>query len=256
MNCLAGMLTDAEKAAMRATTHDAALVLIDDLEHIRQIISKEEPDPGDLRRMSNVLRRILIEGDLRKIATPRLGKIAIIGPDLRSFYRENEREPYQFLAADTFVVHGISFSAFSFDPHTPTRQTGYRPGNLVPLRVEPFQNQQVLCYKGKWVTRADLIKYVANVGHGTHSGTPNDDRAFLIRIIRHCLTIGVETDGSNGKQVATVTYNSAASSNDDPPIKFRPDVVDLPLLYLISTAQFLTSSPDVVELERVIKESG
>jgi hypothetical protein len=68
-------LSDDERRAMIAATHDMALAMVDDLEHIRELLAKSEPTAGDIRRMSNVLRRILIDnsGDLRKVATPRIG---------------------------------------------------------------------------------------------------------------------------------------------------------------------------------------
>ena len=65
-----GILSDEEKAVMIAITRGVAHDLLDDLDYIRVIIKKEHLVPGDIRRLSNQLRRILIDGDLAKVASP------------------------------------------------------------------------------------------------------------------------------------------------------------------------------------------
>src|SRR5271169_3761758 len=62
-------LSDEAKKAMVATTHETALAMVDDLQHMREIIAKSDMTPGDIRRLSNPLRRMLIDnnGDLRKL---------------------------------------------------------------------------------------------------------------------------------------------------------------------------------------------
>lgn len=241
---------------MKVETHDAALVLVDDIQHIRHIVSQKEPSPGDLRRLSNQLRRILVEGDLLKIAAPRMGKIGIVGPDLRTLYRANEQFPFPFIAADTFSTHGVIFASMLIDERKTGRsRPNYNPDNMITLRVETFLNQQVLCFKGQWVSRADLIKYVANVAHGIHSGSPKDEVGFLIRKIRSALTVKMVT-GPDGKPMPNIAFNHEVLISEDPAIQFRPDVVDLALLYIISTAQFLITSQDVIELECMIATSG
>lgn len=246
-------LTEAQRETMAAATHGAALVLLDDLKHIRRIVGLQEPDPGDLRRLSNLLRRILVEGDLRKIATPRMGKIGIVAPDLRALYYANDERPFHFVAADSFNIHGYIFSAVIMEAGPRERALpNFRPDDRATLSIEPFQNQKVLCFEGQWVTRADLIKYVANVAHGTHSGTPKNEVARRIRLIRSALRVQINSDDG----VPEIGFNWNALVTDDGPIQFRPDVIDLALLSLISTAQFLTTSPDVFELERIIATSG
>jgi len=251
------ILSEAEKTILKGKTGGAALVLLDDLKHIRSIVAKQEPDPGDLRRMSSLLRRILVEGDLRKIAAPRLGKISIISPDLEALYRANEEEPFFLLAADSFKTHGISFATITVEKRSSARDLpGHDSSALLPLPLEPFQNQKVICYDGSWATRADVIKYVANVAHGVHSGSPLEPAHFLLRQIRQALTVKMAEIGPQGEIGPSIGFHPDVLASDDPAIEFRPDVIDVALLHLISTAQFLTTSPDVIALEHLISESG
>jgi hypothetical protein len=250
------MLSDTQKEAMMGVTRDAALVLVDDLQHIRQIVRQEEPNPGDLRRLSNQLRRILVEGDLLKIAAPRMGKIVIVGPDLRALYRANEQSPFLFAAADEFSTHGIVFSSVLCDEGKNARSLpNYDPDIRLTLRVEPFQNQKVLCFRGRWITRADLIKYVANVASGIHSGSPKEEVEFLIRKIRSGLIVRM-VPGPDGMPAPSIEFNQDALAAEDSPIQFKSGVTDLALLNIISTAQFLITSPNVIELENMITTTG
>jgi hypothetical protein len=69
---------------MIAATYESALAMVGDIQHMREVVEKPEPTPGDIWRLSNPLRRILIEnnGDLRKIAPPRIGRIKLLVPDI------------------------------------------------------------------------------------------------------------------------------------------------------------------------------
>ena len=51
------VLSEAAKRALLLATHETALVMVDDLQHMREVIAKSEPTPGDIRRLSNPLRR-------------------------------------------------------------------------------------------------------------------------------------------------------------------------------------------------------
>lgn len=92
---------DAKKTMMIKATHEAAPAMIDDIQHMREIIAKPEPTPGDIRRLSNPLRRILVDngGDVRKIAPPRIGKFQLLVPDILPLIKSNEKKPYAFLSA-------------------------------------------------------------------------------------------------------------------------------------------------------------
>lgn len=253
-------LSDAEKALQIERTRDAALVLADDLQHIRDIASRPLPSPGDLRRMSSLLRRILVEGDLRKVANPRVGKVVIKAPDYRVLHRANENRPFLLVSADHFETDGITYMELILEEDEVGENPRYLPhydsSDLIDLFVEPFQNQKVICYRGKWVTRAQVIKYVANVGHGVHTGDARDAYELLIRKVRQSVFITKQQLVPNGPEAQLVHCNFDALAAEDPPIEFRPDRLDLALLHLLSTAQLLTSSPDVIELERVIMEVG
>jgi len=177
--------------------------------------------------------------------------------DLRKFHRANEEQAYKLLAADEFETHGIIFSAFTVES-APRRRPirGQDLGEKTALRVAAFAQQKVLCVQGQWVTRAEIIKYVANVAHGVHSGQAREKSDFILQKVRSGLTIHTEPMGPNGELGAALNYNTESTSDGDVPIEFRPNVVDLALLFLISTAKLLTASPDIIALEKEIERAG
>src|SRR5664279_1875092 len=89
-----------KKAAIRAT-HDAAWAMVEDLQHMRALLSKRDPAPDDVRRISVELRRILIDsgGDLRKIAPPRIGKVKLTAPDNAPIVKQGNVTPWPLLSA-------------------------------------------------------------------------------------------------------------------------------------------------------------
>ena len=242
-------LSETEKISMNLETRDAAFALAEDLQHIRAIVAQDYPTSSDVRRLSAQLRRILVEGDLRKIASSRTGKIEIIGPDLRSAYRQNDKNPFLFLSGDVVTTHKVIMSAIVIsEQNSPSHIPGYDPDATVPLPIEAFQNQRVLCFRGKWVTRSDIVKYVANVAHGVHSGSVRDPEHSLIKDIRHTISVSM-TDGS-----PNVAISRVALEDRNFPIIGDPRKIDVALMCLISTGQYLTSSQSVLDLERSISE--
>jgi hypothetical protein len=55
------------KARRRAKTREAAAALVDDLSNFCEVLVKEAPNAGDLRRLSAQLRRILVDARLRRL---------------------------------------------------------------------------------------------------------------------------------------------------------------------------------------------
>jgi hypothetical protein len=64
-------LSAEQKAKLLVTTRPAALSFVEDMEYIRAMIARADTNRGELRRLSSILRRILVEGDIAAIAVMR-----------------------------------------------------------------------------------------------------------------------------------------------------------------------------------------
>lgn len=69
------LLPEQSQARLEATMETAA-ALLEDIGYLREIVDKPDISRADIRRISAMLRRVLVEGDLLNIAGPRLGKRA------------------------------------------------------------------------------------------------------------------------------------------------------------------------------------
>lgn len=232
---------------MRAATLEAAIALVDDLNHIRTVLSKPDPTPGDVRRLSAQLRRILVERDLAKVATPRIGRIFLTASDLKPVYVSNRSNPIPYFAAAGVEIFGVFIAAAMVERGGKTRPLqGYSPDAIVLLRLDNFMAQRVICFEGEWIRRLDIIKYIANIAHGVHSGTIKEPVENLIRRVRHVSRMSVK-DGT-----PLIENNFSIFSTFELPVIVDRKHIDCVLIEVFATASHLVNSPDVLRLEKII----
>jgi len=80
-------LSPANRQKLLETTREPAIALAEDVAHLRQFAGKMDPTASELRRLSSILRRLLVERDLGAVAAPRIGKILLNAPDNKPFYK-------------------------------------------------------------------------------------------------------------------------------------------------------------------------
>jgi hypothetical protein len=247
---LAKELSDDQKAELRKSTLESAVVLIDDLAHIREILAEAEPTAGDIRRLTAQLRRILIERDLALIAAPRVGRIFLQAPDIKPIVTSNRAAPIPFFSAGGAEVFGIHVAAALLEKSNgvPRPLPGYDPEARVLLKVDNFLTQTVVCFDGEWVSRGDLIKFIANVAHGIHTGSIKESSVLLIRRVRHAWKFQI-VDG----QPIMSSNMAAVFSTAELPANIDRKAIDCALLEVLAAASRMVKSPDVTHLEALIE---
>jgi len=266
-------LSPEEKLSMIAATYDAAKAMIDDLEHIRETIAKPLPTSGDLRRMSNLLRRLLIDngGDLRKIAPPRLDRRLYLAAPA-SCPEAGSEQPWIFASFGSGGLFGFRPEVrFVFHDPGPTRIVAplvsppyvdapraefslygadrEQEHEIITLPLRGFLTQQVLYYGRRWISREEIIKYVANVASGVHSGDRDRDEVFnlLHQARQMCAVYSFE-----GKPSLRV-YQPMRIVNSETPLDIDKDGVDFVFMQILSSARYLSMSPDIIALEEIIR---
>jgi hypothetical protein len=241
-------LTPEAREQLVSATREAAAAFIEDLVHIRNVVNKTDPDGAELRRLSNVLRRLLIDGDLRDIAAPRIGRVVLLSPDNKPFLARDLE--YEFFGSASVFCFGIHVRATSAQKGmtTPPNLTDFNPEGTIDLRIDNFLSQRVLCFQNQWVTRRDAIKYIANIASGVHSGTAKDEIDKTIARIRKCAVYSLVDD------TATFGLNLAAFNQIEPPFRYTPEAVDPVLVEVLAAANFLQLSPDIGRLEDHIRK--
>src|ERR1700674_4527094 len=94
------MTREVRDQLLNATRH-AAVAFLEDLTHLRDVSKGVNQSSGELRRISNELRRLLIDngGDLPDIAAPRIGRLMFKAPDNNPIYKSARSGPYSYWAS-------------------------------------------------------------------------------------------------------------------------------------------------------------
>lgn len=116
----------------------------------------------------------------------------------------------------------------------------------VELQLDGFLKQNVLCYRGDWVSRTEVIKYVANVASGIHSGRAKEREELILARIRSSSSFSVRDGGIH------LELFSHGIDVDETTFKHAPDGIDPVLVELLAAATFLADSPFVGNLEAAI----
>jgi hypothetical protein len=231
-------------------TRGAAAAFIEDMDHLREILNRQDPIRGTVRLLSNILRRLFIDKDLTAIAAPRIGRLSICAPDNRPYYAASKQSPFALFVSGGIAIFGIELHSAMISEVTssnPQRTIDADPEATQQLSMHQFLSQDVLCLHGQWVNRGDTIKYVANTASGVHSGHAKNPADELIERLKRSVTFRVVDE------VVRIIANLDVLLPDLPPFQYAPDSIDPTLLVILTSAHFLAISPDVMRLESQIR---
>ena len=252
-------ITPEIRSQLLENTREQALVFLDDMRHIRSVVAKESTDAGEVRRLSGLLRRLLINREISKIANPRIGRFELSAPDNNPFYKAAKIRPFLFFLSGRTKVFGHNTTLWAIDvpPQTTSDEIArkalvddFERDRTVTLPLENFLKQRVLCYRGEWATREQVIKYVANVASGVHTTAPKDDYELLLAKVRSANRIYYKDGGIH------VALLDQGLNSDEINFEYRQDSIDPVLIELLATAKFLSISIAVTELENIIAEEN
>ncbi|MDZ4735756.1 MAG: hypothetical protein SGJ07_05350 [Rhodospirillaceae bacterium] len=243
-----------QRAAMLDATKGVASAFLEDISHIRDLLAERKTSRTQARYLSITLRRLLVNRELSNIASPRTGRLHFLVPDNKPFYKLEKRAPYDFFVSGGAPLFGPKFRPIFGRPGTDNSIARELPllsndtaEAIASVRIDGFLSQKVICLKGDWVTRQQVIKFVANVASGAHSATPHSPDEQLLAKIRNAISAT-----SNGEEV-TVTIRQVPDYNYGSDFNYLPDSIDMVLHELMSAAYYLNESPDVKALEASIR---
>jgi hypothetical protein len=255
-------LTPDQRTKMLVLSREAANAFVEDMVEIRRVLANEGASTAEVRRLSNILRRLLVGRDLATIAAPRMGRVEILAPDTRPIYKYEKITPLRFCIIGGAKIFGwsglirvMAFDGVSHPDQIPPDQLhpkDFNPEARVALRVDNFLAQRVICFRGEWVSRRSIIKYVANVASGVHSTAPKSREDTILALIRALSHIRRDVAGGSVHiQIPDPQLGQVPQETDFKTI--APDSIDPVLIELLATARFFVESPDIVSLETGVK---
>lgn len=236
-----------EDETRRVETRKSAIALIEDLDHIRRLLAADGPDPAELRRLSVVLRKQLIDNALSKVAAPRIGRIRLQAIDLSAYYAFGRRHPYKFFCGTQITMFGKTFYALCAD----RGPKDFDPDARTALSVDSFCKQRIFCVGGgRWVPRAAAIKFVAHLLDGAHvAGQPKTEEEAILEYIRRSVRYSRSEDGN-----LLISFNTNALTRQRAAETYIPTAFDPILAEMLCTAELISQSVDVRHLEALIRD--
>jgi hypothetical protein len=236
-------------ARMLLATKEAAAALVEDMSHIREMLALRDHPPGQIRLLSGVLHRLLVDNDLRSIAPPRIGSLSLFAPDNNPVYHAARKQPLSLFVSGGISVFNCEFRAVTggigrdFIIPEPFDRVA-----RISLPLDSFLAQKVIAFDNNWFSRQQIIKYVAHIASGVHSSRPESPEDALLSRLRSYLKFSAH----NGGAKIAVNYASYLSKT---PVEFLwvRDSIDVVLIELLSAAHFLSISPCIIGLETHIK---
>jgi hypothetical protein len=238
-------MTPEHRQKLFVSTKPAAAALLEDLDYLEEISRRQTHTRGELRRLSAVLRRMLIDPTITAVAAPRMGRLNFRAPDNDAVYRAEAQNPYLFClsggGAETF---GIIFRAAML----PARLVpDFDPQRSIDLRLDRFLSQNVLCLEGNWISRQSTIRYAANIAGGVHSDSPKTQDDATLERIRRSVQLSVED------RRHTMTLNIDGLDPNKDIFYYRPDAIDPILLEILAAAYFINTSPTTTSLTEILR---
>lgn len=116
----------------------------------------------------------------------------------------------------------------------------HHPDQVVQLNIQSFLRQQCFSFKGEFVTREDVIKYVANKAGSAHFDRKGRDA--VIDRIRGACQICLTDDG-----MPSLGFNIDAIESKNFSFNPNPKNIDPIFIEVAATAWYLTESRSIQE---------
>lgn len=226
------------------------ITILEDLDHLAELWNTNETKNSTIRNSVHILRRLLIYNDLQKSANSRKFKIFIDAPDVKPFIKATRYGLIEFYQCGGTNVLGVHIAGTVVHSKRSNRleriMREHHPDDRAKLNLTSFLRQQVFSFRGEFVTRADIIKYVANKAGSAHFDRKGRDET--IERIRSAVSMKLEEDGA-----PSFGFNINVFAKK--PLDFSPDprAIDPVFIETAATAKFLVESESVKEYCQLLK---
>ncbi len=226
------------------------ITIYEDLVHLSELCDSTDTKNSEIRNSVHILRRLLIYGDLQKSASARKYQLLIDAPDLKSYIKAARYNLIEFYQAGGANVLGIYVAYSMISKGTSHRLSRImkesHPDSKIQLNIQSFLRQKCFWFKGKFVTREDVIKYVANKAGNAHFD--RKDREEVIDRIRSAVQISLSDD-----DIPTFGFNIDVLDDREFSFDPNPKNIDPIFIEVVATAKFLTESPAIKAYCKLLK---
>ena len=217
----------------------------EDLVHLTSLWSTSTLTNADIRRSSNIVRRLLHYKEIVNSSAPRSMRLTFNAPDNKALVRAAANGYLDFFQSGGTTVMGVWFRAstvFRNDQQLQACMAGFDPDAVIELRLESFLDQPVFSFLGTQISRRSVILYVANKAAGTHfdENRPSEfaalDRirsAVSVKLINEVPTFGFDVRSFHSVQDTFIPSGAG---------------IDPVFIELAATMRYFTESDSVKQL--------
>jgi len=228
------------------------ITVYEDIQHLASLWRNDRIRNSDIRNSSHILRRLLIYQDLQKCANPRKHPLTVNAPNNKLLINAARNGALEFFQSGGTTVLGIWFRASTVAKGNGQKMAGilkgFDPDETVVLKLSSFLKQPVFFFKDQMIDRADVIKYVANKAGGPHFDKNRTNKDKVLDYIRAAVSMRLEND------VPTFGFNVDALEHPSDNFEIVKDSIDPVFVEMAATCRYLTESPAVQTLCKMIQE--
>jgi hypothetical protein len=234
------MRPDKEKELFRVTFEDLKFAL--------EIGRCENPTSAELRRASDVLRRLLLPGrgdNLLKKAAKRLHhSLTYMSSDYKIAERLISDRHLVFFQRGGAALWGIEYEGLVGGPSAALQGLDLHSGRTIELTHEAFLSEIVLGFHGSLISLKSVIEYVAHKTGGVHLSFHRERDYAVLDQIRQVVLLRPHSSGSG--MVIELHRDRYLKPSDM--FTVSADRIDVSLSEILSVCRIMTRSRSVCEL--------
>lgn len=237
---------------------------LEDLEYLSEVWKKPDVSNAELRRSSGVIRRLVADRQIHKSTTPRGIKLLLNAPDNKSLVSAAKSSKLiYFQSAGTYVFGRYVRSIIvQYGEPLPTL---FNDNEAPQVRLDGFCKQPVFFLEGHFVTRQDVINYVANKASGVHFDRNRKDDQQAFKVLDRIRSVakfkvshdappeaGIPESDLQKKGILGLFFDLRALAEEEDSFIPTRDFIDPVFVELSAAIRFFTESKTIKELIKAL----
>lgn len=243
-------------------------VLFGDLRNLAKLKAIQCPTKDDVRAHSAAVRRLLLDGELSAAVGRRRLPLMFHPADSNPLLRAGRNNRVAAFCLWGVEVFGIQYAGVAINRGDQQFGESFNPESRVPLKIDsflkqtvamsppllsmPYVNPQKILSPSLFLTRHDILLYVANKIGGVHyDPTPNkkisEEKLHGLGRMRRVFQVELKDGKPN------IGFNlDSFEEEQSPTFKYAPENIDAVYLEFIAAIELILQSPEVGVLRAAI----
>lgn len=227
---------------------------LESIKQLRKLPSITAVTPADIRLYAGVLRFLLIDngGALLKSSSKWKVKLSFEVTDTKPLVREAQNGHISAFSSSMVPIFGHNSGSFMYSKDPSNRVApAFDHDKKVNLNLESLLKQVVIFSELEFVTRGDVLRYIAHKAGALHWDRDGDERKARNHLpetkIRALESIrkGIKLSCHDGH---TVFHMPKIDPDVKDEFRYNPEQIDMAHLEFYALASVICSSPSVQEL--------